>query len=123
MRGRMAKTTVRFTSFSRTEPPPLFVAGIVTAFQTCEESVCSERLAKGLTSDQVLQILRPHLEALGFQVEAGKNKTDKIERPVFYGENGVPALRYQIDAYHPEWRCGFEVEAGRHGSGTPFTET
>jgi hypothetical protein len=49
-------------SFPRTEPPPQFVAGIVMAFQTCEESVCSERLAKGLTSDQVLQILRPHLE-------------------------------------------------------------
>jgi hypothetical protein len=32
---------------------------------------------------------------------------------VFFGENGVPTLRYQIDAYHEEWRCGLEVEAGR----------
>lgn len=32
---------------------------------------------------------------------------------MFYGENGLPTLRYQIDAYHPEWRCGLEVEAGR----------
>ena len=109
----MPKTTVRFTSYPRTEPPPQFVPSVIAAFQGCEDAVCSERLAKGLTSDQVLGVLRPHLEALGFQVEAGKNRDEKIERPVFYGENGVPALRYQIDAYHPSWRCGFEVEAGR----------
>jgi len=42
-----------------------------------------------------------------------KRKADKIERPVFYGENGIPTLRYEIDAYHPDWRCGLEVEAGR----------
>ena len=37
----------------------------------------------------------------------------KIERPVFFGEGGEPTLRYEIDAYHPEWKCGLEVEAGR----------
>lgn len=25
----------------------------------------------------------------------------------------MPILNYQIDAYHPEWRCGLEIEAGR----------
>ncbi len=50
---------------------------------------------------------------MGFEAEAGKAKVDKVERPVFYGENGVPALNYQIDAYHGLWRCGLEVEAGR----------
>ena len=70
-------------------------------------------LPKGLTSDDVLAVVRPDLVALGFEVEAGKKKEEKIERPVFYGENGVPAVRYEIDAYHAEWRCGMEVEAGR----------
>jgi hypothetical protein len=46
-------------------------------------------------------------------VEASKLRTDKIQRPVFFGENGVPTLNYEIDAYHPAWRCGLEVEAGR----------
>lgn len=32
---------------------------------------------------------------------------------MFFGENGEPSLRYEIDAYHPEWKCGLEVEAGR----------
>jgi hypothetical protein len=104
----MSKTTVRFTSFPRTEPPPDFVSKILTVFQTCEESICSEKLAKGLTSDAVLATIRPGLEALGFQVESGKNKDEKIERPVFY----------QIDGYHTGWRCGFEVEAGRAWMGS-----
>jgi hypothetical protein len=53
------------------------------------------------------------LASLGFQVETSKQKAGKINRPVFYGENGVPQLNYQIDAFHPEWRCGLEIEAGR----------
>ena len=36
-------------------------------------------------------------------------KDQKIERPVFYGENGRPTLRYQIDGYHPGWRCGIDI--------------
>ena len=70
-------------------------------------------LAKGLESDAVLRILAPDLETLGFAVETAKTRSKKIERPVFYGENGEPSLRYEIDAYHPEWRCGLEAEAGR----------
>jgi hypothetical protein len=70
-------------------------------------------LSKGLTSDQVLNVIRPDLIDLGFSVEAGKLKEDKIERPVFFGVDGEPTLRYEIDAYHKEWRCGLEVEAGR----------
>ena len=109
----MPKTSVRFTSYPRTEPPPQFIPTIVEAFRSAEVQIGSEALAKGLTSDAVLAVLHPQLEALGFQVEKGKVREQKIERPVFFGENGVPALRYQIDAYHPGWRCGLEVEAGR----------
>ena len=53
------------------------------------------------------------MAGLRFQVEASKKKVDKLQRPVFFGENGIPTLRYEIDAYHPEWKCGLEVEAGR----------
>lgn len=107
------KSSVRFTSYPRTEPPPQFVFPIVDVFRTAEATIGSEQLAKGLTSDAVLALLHPQLEALGFQVENGKEREQKIDRPVFFGENGVPALRYQIDAYHPGWRCGLEIEAGR----------
>lgn len=109
----MSKTSIRFSSFPRTEPPPPFIPKVIEAFRACEPEICTVDLAKGLTSDEVLTRLRPHLKALEFEIEAGKQKEDRIERPVFYGENGVPILKYQIDAFHSGWRCGLEVEAGR----------
>lgn len=71
------------------------------------------RPTKGLTSNEVLASIRTDLVNLGFQVEIGKHRDEKIHRPVFFGENGVPVLKYEIDAYHEAWHCGLEVEAGR----------
>jgi hypothetical protein len=105
--------TVRFTAFPQTEPPPAFILKIIEAFGSCESAICTASLAKGLTSDRVLEYLRPSLVSLGFEVESGKHREGKINRPVFFGENGIPRLRYQIDAYHPNWKCALEIEAGR----------
>jgi hypothetical protein len=107
------QTTVRFTSFPRTKPPPTFVPSIVGVFEAHEPTICTMVLDKGLESDPVLKELAIEIANLGFIVETAKTKKTKIARPVFYGENGEPSLRYEIDAYHPEWRCGLEVEAGR----------
>ncbi len=105
--------TIRFTTCPRTEPPQELVPSLAAVFQSHETEISTELLNKGLTSDQVLAVLRNDLYNLGFEVEAGKLKAQKIERPVFFGENGIPTVRYQIDAYHPEWKCGLEIEAGR----------
>lgn len=109
----MAKSTIRFSTFPRTKAPPPFSDPIVEVFRKHETPISTGRPTKGLISNAVLQILTPDLVELGFDVEAGKRKADKIERPVFFGEGGVPTVRYEIDAYHPKWRCGLEVEAGR----------
>ena len=109
----LTNTTTRFSTFPRTEPPPAFTEELIGAFRTHEEEISTEILEKGLESDGVLKILEPDLRRIGFVVEVGKRKQDMIERPVFFGENGVPTLRYEIDAYHPGWSCGLEVEAGR----------
>jgi hypothetical protein len=110
---QMTNSTIRFMSFPKTEPPPVFASNIVNVFIQHEKQIGTLLLSKGLTSNDVLTVLRSDLVSLGFQVEAGKQKIDKIQRPVFFGENGEPTLKYEIDAYHPEWRCGLEVEAGR----------
>ena len=86
---------------------------VVDLFRDKEHRISSEQLEKGLTSDAVLSALCDGLVSLGFEVEQGKSHGDTIERPVFYGENGIPTLKYQVDAYHAQWRCGLEVEAGR----------
>jgi hypothetical protein len=106
-------TTIRFTSFPRTKPSPDFVANIVAVFRAHESTISTTELIKGLESDPVLRQIAADIAALGFVVEVDKTAKRKIGRPVFYGENGLPMLRYEIDAYHPGWRCGLEVEAGR----------
>ena len=106
-------STIRFSTFPRTAPPPSFVAMLAALFEKHENTIGTLALAKGLTSNQVLAELRDDLVTAGFEVEAGKGNDEKIRRPVFFGENAAPTLQYEIDAYHPKWECGLEVEAGR----------
>jgi hypothetical protein len=104
---------VRYSTFPRTEVPPAFVAKIVEVFRVHEPAIGTMDLDKGLTSDTVLARMREDFMSLGFSVETGKLASDKIKRPVFFGENATPDLQYEIDAFHSDWRCGLEVEAGR----------
>ena len=106
-------SNIRFTSYPRTEAAAWFIPDVVAAFRNSEAEICTQRLTKGLTSDGVLAVLRPALIKLGFEVEASKFAKDKIKRPVFFGENGKPDLQFEVDAFHLEWRCGLEIEAGR----------
>ena len=103
---------VSFTTFPRTQPPPFWAASVIGVFRAHEAKISTPTLSKGLTSDGVLRELGPDLTALGFDVEEGKLQNQRIRRPVFFGENGEPALQYEVDGYHPEWRCGLEIEAG-----------
>lgn len=104
---------VRFSTFPRTEPPANFISEVIAAFERHSKEIDTAQLKRGLTSDQALTVLRADLLALGFEVEAGKRVEDKIKRPVFFGENAQPDLQYEVDAWHPEWRAGLEIEAGR----------
>lgn len=106
-------STIRFTSFPPTTPPPELSLKLVEVFKHHELAVGTEHNAKGLESDVVLARLAPDLRELGFEVEASKKRPDRLARPVFFGEGGLPTLRYEIDAYAPVQRCGLEVEAGR----------
>jgi len=101
----------RFRSFPSTKPPPSFLAKIVCAFAEREEAISTLTLPKGKESNLVLRAIGPSLQAIGFDLELSKHK--RIPRPVFFGEQGGWSLHYEIDSYHPEWRCGLEVEAGR----------
>ena len=104
---------IRFSTYPRTEAPPHFTEALIRVFTKHVARVSTQALAKGLTSNEVLATVAPDLLTLGFEVETGKSAAAKVERPVFYGENGEPDLRYQIDGFHRDWKCGIEIEAGR----------
>ncbi|MYA30141.1 MAG: hypothetical protein F4Y31_02805 [Gammaproteobacteria bacterium] len=104
---------IRFSTFPRTRVPPSFIKDVVEVFQTNCGQIGTNPQKKGLTSDEMLAVLRDDLTNLGFHVEASKLAKDKIRRPVFFGENARPYLQYELDAWHPDWRAGLEIEAGR----------
>ena len=66
-----------------------------------------------LPSDGVLAEVRPGLLNLGFEVESGKHRAEKIVRPVLFGPGGTPERTFEADAFHREARLVLEVEAGR----------
>jgi hypothetical protein len=58
------------------------------------------------------EALRPHLLPLGFEVEAGKKKDEKIRRPVLFGELGREDMAYEVGGFQPVEGIALEVEAG-----------
>ena len=66
-----------------------------------------------MESNAVLAELATDLATLGFAVEQGKTKAQKLARPVFFGDEGTFLRTYEIDAFEPTNGVALEVEAGR----------
>ena len=64
-------------------------------------------------SNDVLALLRPHLESCGYDVEKGKGRDEKIDVPVLFGENNSIDKSFYADAFNKEQSIVIEVEAGR----------
>lgn len=112
----MADRYPEWSYFPQSVRPPTWVDDVVTLFATHQEQIDSGKV-DGLTSDRVLAILRPGLLALGFVVEAGKTKADRIRRPVLFGERGSERVAYEVDAVNDEHGILMEIEAGRGARG------
>jgi hypothetical protein len=102
--------------YPRMARPPAWVDQIVAAF-AASESVIESRTHSGVNSNAVLLELRPALQALGYEVEAGKSPGEKLRRPVLFGDQGVERVAYEIDAFHPADGIAVEIEAGRGAMG------
>lgn len=96
--------------------PPDWVSDFVHVVSECRGEIESKTVDH-LTSDTVLSFLRPGLLKLGYQVEGGKRKADRIRRPVLFGEYGAERVAYEVDAVHDELGVLLEVEAGRGARG------
>lgn len=110
-----------WTYFPRNAIAPGWVAPLIEAVADAATNIDTRPLpvadADRLTSDVVLAYVRPGLESLGFTVESGKKSSEKIHRPVLFGENGIPTVKYEVDAFHAHEGIAVEVEAGRGAFG------
>ena len=66
-----------------------------------------------LKSNEVLDILRPSLEQIGFTIESGKARGQKIPVPVLFGLNNTVDQSFNADGISDDGKTVLEVEAGR----------
>ena len=66
-----------------------------------------------LKSNEMLALVRPHLEALHFNVESGKAADEQIYVPVLFSENDQVDKFFAADALSEDHKIVIEVEAGR----------
>ena len=85
---------------------------VIQIFERHQKEIDSETHEKQV-SDVVLARLADDLEELGFQVERGKKKDQKIKVPVLYGRNGKVQKSFEADALMEAEGFVLEVEAGR----------
>ncbi|MFE1747293.1 hypothetical protein [Coleofasciculus sp. H7-2] len=84
---------------------------IVECFLRVEEQIKSPNHT--LSSNQVLDILRPYLLAVEMLVEAGKAREQKIPVPVLFGLNNKVDISFDADALSKDGKIVLEIEAGR----------
>lgn len=102
---------IRFQFFPRSHGITSDVKAVIQCFQKVENEISSEHLK--LSSNDVLEVLRPHLEELQYNVETGKTKNDKIHVPVLFGYNNQIDKSFNADALSRDSKIVIEVEAGR----------
>ncbi len=106
----------RWIYFPRNTRSPAWVGPLVAAVGDARNDIATTP-GKALDSNGVLLRLADSLAALGYQVEKSKVSTDKIARPVLFGDEGITEVTMEIDAFHDGEGIAVEVEAGRAWNG------
>jgi hypothetical protein len=110
---------IRWVYYPKSDKPPQLAVEVVRAFEAVTENIDS-KTHKEQQSNEALKKLAAVLQAIGFKVESGKKKGEKISVPVLFGEQGRPEKTFDADAYHAEAGFVLEVEAGRGVEGNQF---
>jgi hypothetical protein len=84
---------------------------IIDCFNAVDDQISSDK--EELSSNEVLAMLRPYFEKIGFTVETGKTKDAKIDVPVLFGVDNRIDKSFYADALSYDGRIVVEVEAGR----------
>lgn len=68
---------------------------------------------KQITSNEMLAIVCPYIEKLGFSIESSKFKNEKTFVPVLFRENDEVDKSFAVGVTSTDGRIVIEVEAGR----------
>lgn len=101
---------INFQFFPRSHGVTPEIQAVIDCFKKIESTLDD---GKHRVSNDVLALLRPHLEQCGYNVEKGKGRDEKIDVPVLFGENNVIDKSFYADAFNKEQKIVIEVEAGR----------
>jgi len=110
--------TIRHQFFPVNKKTPEHLVSVIKVFNEYEDKINSHK--HKLDSNTVLEILRKNLEGMGFRIETGKKKNEKIKIPVLFGENDRIIKSFDVDGYHEEFKTVLEVEAGRGVTNNQF---
>ncbi|WP_179318985.1 hypothetical protein [Winogradskyella helgolandensis] len=102
---------IRYQFFPRSHGITKDVEAVINCFKIVDNDISSDHLQ--LNSNDVLEKLRPHLEAIDYDVETGKSKNEKIPVPVLFGNNNEIDKSFNADALSKDGKIVIEVEAGR----------
>jgi hypothetical protein len=103
---------IRWIYYPKSDKPPQLAVAVVRVFEAAAENIDSAT-HKEQQSNEALKKLAAGLQSIGFKVESGKKKGERISVPVLFGEQGRPEKTFDADAYHSEAGFVVEVEAGR----------
>ncbi len=98
--------------YPKSKEAPIHLRKIIDDVFVPNDSKISSPAHK-FNSNTVLGILKKDLEKIGFEVESGKSKNQKISIPVLFGQNGRIEKSFDADGWNKNSKTVIEVEAGR----------
>ncbi len=107
----MFRKLLRYQLFPRSVGITDQIQQVIECFERAYEQIKSPE--NQLKSNEVLDILRPHLEDIQFTVETGKARGQKIPVPVLFGLNNTVDQSFNADGISNDGKIVLEVEAGR----------
>ena len=102
---------IKWQLFPKSLIPPKHIAELVDVFESVESEISTPE--NQLNSNDVLEVIRPGLTEIGYEVELPGPPRVKVSRPVLFGLSGKVEQHFDVDAFGHETGTIVEVEAGR----------
>lgn len=109
---------IKYQFFPRSQGITQDIQSIISCFELVYSNIRSSE--HNLTSNEVLETVRPHLEKFNFICETGKSTAKKISVPVLFGLNNKIDKSFNADAVSEDGKIVIEIEAGRATENNQF---